>query len=234
MDMLVSVVIPAYNESKYIEIPLKGLSNQTFKDFEIIVADNNSTDNTIAIARKYGARVINVPQQGAVFAYNGGMNEAKGEIIVNIDADTQPPTNWLETIVNALKPHDVVAVTGTAQLKTSSKMLDEIWKFLYTLFIGANFLIGKPHVSGFNFAVKKKSFKQVGGMDTRYLMSFEVDLGLRLHKIGKVIFLKNLCVVTSNRRFGKDTLQALVEYTKGYIYTVWLRKPFYLKQGVIR
>ena len=55
---LVSVVIPAYNEEKYLPACLEALSRQTFRDFEVVVVDNNSTDRTAEIARSLGARVV--------------------------------------------------------------------------------------------------------------------------------------------------------------------------------
>ena len=83
-------------------------------------------------------------------------------------------------------------------------------------------------------AVVKEAFVLVNGIDTRFKMSPDVDLGCRLKSIGKVKFEKDLFVVTSARRFRKGFFQALLEYAKGYIFVAWLRRPPPIKQAVIR
>src|ERR1035437_9820650 len=89
--MKVSVVIPAYNEEKYIGACLDSLMDQKEKPDEIIVVNNNSTDNTAKIVKKYPVRLINEEQQGMIPARNRGFNEAKFEIIARTDADTILP-----------------------------------------------------------------------------------------------------------------------------------------------
>ncbi|MCX7955942.1 MAG: glycosyltransferase family 2 protein, partial [Patescibacteria group bacterium] len=82
--MTISIIIPAYNEEKYIENALKSLVNQTEKPDEVIVVDNNCTDKTIKIAKKYQKKlplkIIHETKQGIAYSRNTGFNKAKGEI----------------------------------------------------------------------------------------------------------------------------------------------------------
>lgn len=95
----VSIVIPAYNEERYIGSCLDSIAKQTTKPFEVIVVDNNSTDNTVKIAKSYPfVRVIREPKQGRVFARDAGFNTAKGTIIGRIDADTILPPHWVRYV----------------------------------------------------------------------------------------------------------------------------------------
>lgn len=84
----VSVVIPAYNEERYLAACLTSLQKQTLKNFETIVVDNNSTDKTAEIARRFGAKVVKELKQGIIPARERGFREAKAEIIARTDADT--------------------------------------------------------------------------------------------------------------------------------------------------
>ncbi len=85
--MRVSVIIPAYNEEKFIEKCLISIKNQSFKDIEIIVVDDGSTDKTVEIAEKIADRVILQDHLGCGKARNIGAKSAAGEILVFIDAD---------------------------------------------------------------------------------------------------------------------------------------------------
>jgi len=111
---IISVVIPAYNEEKYIGDCLNSLKNQDFDgEYEIIVVDNNSTDNTRIIAEKSGVRVLFEPQRGVCAARQKGAKAAEGEIIVSTDADCVFAKNWLNNIYRALnEDKKIVAITG--------------------------------------------------------------------------------------------------------------------------
>src|SRR6266567_2953645 len=95
-DLRISVVIPVYNEEKYLGKCLDSLMRQNVKADEIIVVDNNSTDNSVAIAKKYPIRVVFEKTQGMIPARNHGFNEARYEIIARTDADTILPVNWIK------------------------------------------------------------------------------------------------------------------------------------------
>ena len=96
----ISVVIPSLNEEKYLPILLESLKNQTFKDYEVIVADAGSKDQTIEIAKTYGAKVVagGMPGPGR----NRGAEAATGEFLFFFDSDVVLPTDFLEKAITEM------------------------------------------------------------------------------------------------------------------------------------
>lgn len=233
---LISVVIAAYNEEENLPSCLQSLKDQDFQkdNFEIIVVDNNSTDKTAEIAKDFGARVLLETKQGNTFAAKAGMDSADGEIIAMMDADTIADKNWLTEIAKAFEDPKIVAATGMGYVKSGSKLMDFLERFFYEYFLKLHFLIGKPHIMGFNLAVRKSAYRKIGGIDQRFTMSPDIDLGLRIKKEGKVVFDKNIRSQTSFRRWQETPIDAFITYAKGYLWTVWFRKPPPVKQKVIR
>jgi glycosyltransferase involved in cell wall biosynthesis len=110
----VSIVIPAYNEEGQLALCLDAVARQTVKPFEVIVVDNNSTDNTVAIAKKYPfVTVLRERRQGVVHARNAGFNAARGDIIGRIDAETVMRPDWVERVQRIFMRSDVDAVSGS-------------------------------------------------------------------------------------------------------------------------
>jgi len=98
----VSVVIPAYNEEVLLPSTLNSLKNQDYQDiYEVIICDNNSTDKTASIAKRFGAKVVMEKRKGTSYAYDTGMRAASGELILVTNADTLLPYNWISSIVKA-------------------------------------------------------------------------------------------------------------------------------------
>jgi glycosyltransferase involved in cell wall biosynthesis len=110
--MKISVVIPAYNEEKYIGKCLQSVLDQEEKPDEIIVVDNNCTDKTVEIAQKFGARIVKERKQGMIFARNAGFNAAQYEIIARTDADATLPKDWVSKIKKAFKDPELGALSG--------------------------------------------------------------------------------------------------------------------------
>ena len=223
----ISVVVPAYNEEKYLPRCLKALKKQTYpkERFEIIVSDNNSKDKTAEIAKNAGAKVYKEKQQGHVFALNNGMMRAKGEIIACTDADTEVSTNWLELIAKIFEDDEVVAVTGSAYYSTRSKVKKYLGKISYHMYLKIHFAVGKPSLAGPNLAVRRNAFREIKGLDERYHTFGDVELGLRIKKVGKVLFVKELSVETSPRRWEKGSIEDYYKYFQSYVKTVWLLRP---------
>jgi len=228
----VSVAIPAFNEEKDLPHLLESLAKQTVKPFEILVADNNSTDKTAEIAKASGAIVVPIKRQGNVYAMQGGVAAAQGDVIACIDADTIASPDWIESIISIFEDNKVLGATGL--IVTGKSISSKISDWLYYLFLQINFWIGIPHLVGFNTALRRSAVEAVGGIDLNYTMSCDVELGLRLSKHGKVVLAKEMIVNPSMRRWDNSVTKTLIQYGKGYLYTVILRKPVPFKQEIVR
>lgn len=197
-QILISVVIPAYNEERNIGQCLAAFKNQGFphKNYEIIVVDNNSTDKTAQIARKMGAEVIPERTQGYVFALRRGCSQARGGIIAITDADTLVPKDWLKKIYQAYQKNPQVVCLGGRVIYQPKIPLAVLVELLYGL---GGWFFG--FFLGFNLSIKKNVYQKIGGFRKEVNFDTDADLCLRVRKKGKMLFLWNNPVVTSSRRF---------------------------------
>ena len=193
------MIIPALNEEKYILNALQGLRSQSFKNFEIIVADGGSSDKTREMAKKY-AKVVVEKRRGIAAGRNAGAKVAKGEILVFLDADTKPTKRLLEIYSNAINKK-VIAATGPIYPLEKVNTRTEIgYRFVSIFFVRISILIGQPSVVGSNFAVRKDMFKRVHGFDSNLMTYEDYDLSRKLEKHGKIAYINEAYVNTSARR----------------------------------
>jgi len=224
--MKISVIIPAYNEEKYIEKCLDSLIEQNFKDYEIIVILNNCTDNTESIVNGFkNVKIVKEERKGVVYARQAGTLEAKGEIIASADADSLYPKDWLSKIEsNFKKDNRIVGLYGPVYLKSESIFLRLITKYLYTLFLYTSKLIGGENVAGINFAFKKDVFDKVNGYNTGLLSAEDIDLAKRIKQFGKIKFSSRLIAYSSDRKFKGRFFKSLFYHLKNYIKVFILKK----------
>lgn len=230
----ISVVIPAYNEEEYLPSCLASFQKQTFKDFEIIVVDNNSTDKTAQIAKSFGAKVVREKKQGLIAARERGFKEAKAEIIARTDADSIVSPNWLEIIYETFKLHPkLVAITGnfiSPSKKITNRILGSL-SFLIAQMLGHLFF-GHTYLIGANMALKKTAWKKIRVHSDDSFVVEDGDLSCHLAKIGEIRYLPYLTVTLSLRRVQKNplkgTLVYLIEYPIRFLRTIWLH---HLKSG---
>lgn len=130
---VLSIILPALNEEKAIggtilAIPAKELSKMGY-EVEILVVDNGSTDKTAEMAREHGAKVIHEPRRGYGRAYKTGFEQAKGSIIVTVDADMTYPVEDIPTLVNILEEGnlDFVTTNRFAHLRNGAMSLKHRW-----------------------------------------------------------------------------------------------------------
>src|SRR3989338_320166 len=90
-----SLIVLAHNEEELIEEALKSMRAQAYKDYELIVVDNNSTDKTGEIAKRHADKVLSEKKISYMNAAVTGARAAKGKYIAFCDADTRYPKNWL-------------------------------------------------------------------------------------------------------------------------------------------
>ncbi len=111
--LTIGLVIPAYNEADSIVACLNAALAQTHPFDEIIVVDNNSTDNTLEIVKKFeGVTVITEKTQGVTYARDTGFNTIKTDVIGRIDADTLLEPDWAEEVLSVFADDSVAAATG--------------------------------------------------------------------------------------------------------------------------
>jgi len=219
--MRFSVVVPAYNEAASLPAALTSLRRQDVgaDQFEIIVVDNGSDDDTPAIARSYGARVVVEPRRGVCDARQAGVDAALGEFVVSTDADTTHPADWLRRIDLGLRSRpDAVAIGGPCRY-ADPPWWGRVFPLIgFALVAATSRLRGRPsHLTATNVAFRRNGFP---GYDTRLTQGGdEVDLLRRLVVWGPVLWDSGNEVVTSARRFRRGLLHTLV-ISYGYYYAL--------------
>lgn len=217
--MKVSVVIPAYNEEHYLGSCLKALQKQQEPADEIIVVDNNSTDKTAAIAKRFKVRLISEKRQGISYARNAGFNAARSDIIARCDADAEATPNWVKRLKTDFTGGMIDAVGGTVDFP------DLLGTCLTNLFLDITKLLQKGHETtiGQNMAITKKIWHRVSPyviMDNTQVHE-DLDIALWIWAVGgKVIYDKQLVVKGSSRRTFKNPGSFFLEYPIRAIRTI--------------
>ena len=184
-----SIVIPAYNEEKYIKKTIKSLQDQNYTGtIEIIVVDNASTDRTASIAKNLGVIVCNEAHPGVCWARQKGTKIAKGKYIISVDADTYYRKDWLTKIDGHFtKDPKLVGVAGPCVFM-NAPFWGNIFTFsLFGLSSLGYRITGKTiYASATNIAFSKKAWP---GYNTSINQGGdELDLLRNLQKVGHVKF----------------------------------------------
>jgi glycosyltransferase involved in cell wall biosynthesis len=215
MKSKISVVITAYNEEKYIGRCIEALKHQTLprNAFELIIIDNNSKDNTVAIIHKMGEKSISYTKhQGTVFPKDYGIRLANTEIVVLTDADVIPQPEWLETIAAIMEKDNYLCIGGTVLSTQDAPVVNFIFTF-FDYFAAFLQLLGFPLLWGSNMAFKKKTYLEVGGFNTTLKTSEDWDLAMRIQKkfgMHSVKYFRGFPVKTSPRK--QESLQKFASY----------------------
>jgi glycosyltransferase involved in cell wall biosynthesis len=169
----VSIIIPTKNSASTLEACLKSIKNQTYKNIEVIVVDNNSADNTKSIARKFTNLVFDKgPERSAQVNY--GVTKANGEYVYKVDCDFIIDKNVVEECVQEiLKGYDAIVVHNSPDETIS--WIAKIRKFEVDMY-----KYDITHSSA-RF-VNKKVFKAVGGFDTSITAGEDYDFQNKLNR----------------------------------------------------
>ncbi len=182
----VSLVIPAYNDERYLRAALDSVAAQTILPDEVIVVDNNSTDGTAAVAVSYPfVRLIRETQQGVGFASHAGFLAAKYELIARIDADTVLEPNWVETALQYFADHDgVAAITGKCDFYDFplKRLLWAGHTFAYEYLQGV--IAGTSTLWGSNMVVRKSAWDAAVSKQPVPSINEDIDMSLKLHSQG--------------------------------------------------
>jgi glycosyltransferase involved in cell wall biosynthesis len=202
MNPRYSFIIPAYNEAALIGRTLDVLRESAAQlpgGFEIIVANDDSSDGTPQIAREKGAKVIDVKKRQIAAVRNAGASIAMGEILVFVDADTLVPANTLLAMEKLLQRPDIVA--GGARLDFDRP--PPWWGRIGARFFLFVYFAQRLAAGGFLFA-RRDAFDKAGRWDERYFAGEEIHLSRALKRLGKLRILREP-VITSARKFRMKT-----------------------------
>ncbi|MBI2423146.1 MAG: glycosyltransferase [Candidatus Hydrogenedentes bacterium] len=193
--MKVSVIVPVYNSEHTLAACLQACLAQSLGDYEIIVVDDGSTDDSARLARQFPVRVVSQPNAGPAAARNRGAAMAAGERLAFTDADCVPREDWLCQLAGAFAP-GVVATGGTYDIANEAALLARL--------IHAEILARHKRFSGevdflgsFNVMYDAAAFHEAGGFDTRFKQASgeDNDLAYRLQdRGGKLLFVPEAAV----------------------------------------
>ncbi len=210
MTPKISVVIPTFNEEKYIRPCIEAINSQTFRDFEVIAIDR-STDTTPQLCRSAGWKVITQKLPGISEARKEGFAQTHGEIIASTDADSAPSPVWLANIAACFKDPRVVCVYGPTHFMEKdffSVLLSRLSDY-YNLI---NRFLNNDQTPGMNFAVRKTAYEKIGGYNPKLPTAEDIDVGYRIRSEGKIIYHPGVLVYTSNRRLKAQKLQFFIHH----------------------
>lgn len=192
----ISVIVPARNDPKRLAKCLSALDQSTLTDFEVIVADDASTDDTPIVAESMGAKVVRLPRQsGAAGARNAAAEIARGEIIVFVDADVCVHPDTLEIAAKALEDPKIDAVFGSYDLDPGEPNLLSQYKNLAHRFFHQ---VSREDVTTFWTgcgAIRREVFNRYKFDAERFPRPSieDIDLGARMVRDGRRIRIeKNL------------------------------------------
>lgn len=239
--MKVSIVIPVYNEERWLADCLEAVAKQSSMPGEVIVVDNNSTDGTLKIARRYRfVRVIREPRQGTVFARDAGFQAAQGDILARIDADTLIPPDWVAKVAQAFEDPDTAAVTGPPRFYDAKPawFFDSSQVLFYQRF--QRLLTGTYVLWGANMAIRRGVWRQIAPLCAERLgIDEDIDLSFCLHAKGlKIRYLPDLWAGASLQR-GRTgvayTARYLATWPRDYLlHRMYLRViPIYVLVGLM-
>ena len=180
--MRISIVIPTYNRAHIIEPAIKSILKQTLADWELIIVDDGSTDNTAEVIKKYlgdsRIRYVQKENSGAAESRNVGVAHATADVITFLDSDDEAEPHWLETMANAMQQEEAdIVCCGLSRIDADGKVLEvKMPKKQSALFNG----ITAKFTNGGSYMMKKSIFEAVGGFDKDLLAGQHTELAMRL------------------------------------------------------
>lgn len=178
---LVSIVIPARNEARHLARVFAALAalDYPLHRREVILVDNGSVDETAAIARRHGARVIPAPAGNVGEVRNIGARAALGEVIAFLDADCLVGPGWLRVAVGQMKDSRVGAVGGNCTVGSEGNWIQRAWAVeLRDATVDARTLATA------SFILRRRLFEELGGFDAALGAGEDDDLSQRIRAAG--------------------------------------------------
>ena len=240
----ISVIIPCYNQEKYIEEAIESVLHQTFKDFEIIVVNDGSSDNSLSIIKKYAEKYVNVisyinqSNQGVIAARNNAIAKSCGEYIFPLDGDDKIAPTCLQKLYDAMikGKGDVICCEG-----------------MHWGSINRKFEYAKP--TKFNMSLrnqvcvsalyKKEDWQKYGGYDEIMRAGLEdwdfwlnfIEDNKRFYRVKEVLFFYRTVNVSRNSKIDIDLRKQLDNIVKNKhkrLYNWYWKILYFLRISLVR
>lgn len=181
-----SIIIPAKNEEVNLPRCLDSLARLAAwpGGFEVLVIDNGSTDRTEAIAREHGARVYVRPELTIAGLRNFGAGQAKGRMLVFLDADCTVAPDWLQAAARWLDEADVCCFGGPPEVPEDGTWVQKAWALVR---VKRQTVEEVEWLESMNMFVRREIFDLVRGFDERLATCEDYDLSLRLKAHGRLV-----------------------------------------------
>ncbi|MBF2067089.1 MAG: glycosyltransferase [Calothrix sp. C42_A2020_038] len=194
MSSKISIIIATYNQKKYLKEAIKSVLSQTYRDFELLIWDDGSTDGSIEIAKELTrndkrVRVVEAPHQGVAMSRVAALAQTTGEYIGWVDSDDLLGLTALEETAAVLDQNPKVGMVYTDYVD-----IDSAGKI-----VGHGFRCNIPYSKDrllvdfmtFHFRLIRRSiYEQVGGINPVCAYAYEYDLCLRISEVTEIFHLK--------------------------------------------
>ena len=211
----ISVVVCSYNGSRVIRDCLEGLAQLDYRNFEVIVVDDGSTDGTADIALQYNVRLIRTENRGLSSARNTGLEAATGEIVAYIDDDAYPDPQWLKYLALTFGTTDHAGVGGpniapAGDGPIAACVANAPGGPVHVLLSDRE----AEHIPGCNMAFRKERLEAIGGFDPQFRVAGDdVDVCWQLMERGWTLGFQPAAMVWHHRR---NSVRAYWKQQRGY------------------
>jgi cellulose synthase/poly-beta-1,6-N-acetylglucosamine synthase-like glycosyltransferase/peptidoglycan/xylan/chitin deacetylase (PgdA/CDA1 family) len=238
-----SIIVPAYNEGAVIQSCLKSLLASDYPKYEILMIDDGSKDNTVALAHEIvdsRLRIISKPNGGKASALNYGIERARGPVIVAIDADTVFQPDTLTKLLRHFSDPRVGAVSGNTRIANRNSLLTKLQSLEYVVGFNLDRRMGDLFdcitvVPGAIGAFRRDVLQKIGGFayDT---LAEDTDLTLHIKEAGyRIVYDSEAVAYTEAPSTVGDLLKQRFRWTFGTMQAVWKHRGsiFNPKQGAL-
>ena len=207
----ISVIIPVLNEERYLERTLQSIADQnTTIPYEVVVADNGSTDESLRIAGQHADLIVHCEKKGTGACRHCGAEHANGRYLAFIDADTILPDCYLEWMHDRFADTDLVAFAAAFRFSKVEPQSVKLAEKITNRYLIMRDKILEPTLPGFNTCVRKDTYFEIGGF--RNVPLEDIDFSRRVSKAGKIRYFSEVTVITSPRRLEKMGLLGTLYY----------------------
>ncbi len=215
----VSIIIPMYNSEEFIQNCLERIFSLDYprERYEVIVVDNGSTDNGVALTKKFPVKIVPCPEGNISKVRNTGAKAAKGKLFAFVDTDCALDAKWLATGEKILMDQGTAAAGGGYRPPPQSSWIPKAW------YIETRAEVRKVRfLPAGNFLVKAEAFNGVGGFDESLVTCEDSDICERMVKKGYDIFLssKMICIHLKNPESLLEFFKKEVWYSLGMLSTI--------------